>query len=186
MRPSRSSADGAEGGAPMEGLAIALIGFAAGYGTRVWQDKLARVVKGPGQAAVRTVGSALGTGTSMGGRAASAGASLGARAVRGGVVTMASGAVAASRVATRQAAGKPGGKPLTRVPVSDGGQATPSATRPKRARSTRAGTTRRSSGTTTSRSTSGPSRSRPAATGPAKIPPAEAAPTETRPADAAP
>jgi hypothetical protein len=186
-RPSTISRWRAEGGAPMEELAIAgLIGFAAGYGARLFQETFAKVVKGPGQAAVRTVGSALETGAGIGGRTASAGASLGTRAVRSGVATMASGASAASRVAMRRVAGTPARTPMTRVPVSDRAHATPSGTRTRRTGSTGAGSTRRSGGRTSAQPTSRPSRGRPAATGPADARPAEAAPPEMPPAPETP
>jgi hypothetical protein len=92
-----------------------LIGAVAGYGVRLWQEKLPNVVKQPAEAAVRTVGSALGAGASMGGRAA--------------------GAVL--RTATQPAATRVGGKPLLRVPVSGGGRTGSSTPRSRRSGSTR-------------------------------------------------
>src|SRR6266511_3455174 len=91
------------GGGLMEEWVVAgLLGAVAGYGVRVWQEKTPAVVKRPAEAVVRTIGSAVGAGASMGGRAAGAGASLGARAVRGGITTVVSGAGMASRTATRR------------------------------------------------------------------------------------
>src|SRR6266516_6648047 len=66
------------GGALMEWAVAGLIGAVAGYGVRLWQEKLPNLVKGPAEAASRTAGAALGAGASMGGRAA--GAALGAGA----------------------------------------------------------------------------------------------------------
>jgi len=103
-----------------EWVVAGLIGAVAGYGVRLWQEKVPNVVKRPAGAAVRTVGSALGAGASMGGRAA--GATLTA---------------AARRTGTRG-----GRKPVTRIPVSGEGQARPSGARSRRAGSTAAGSTR--------------------------------------------
>jgi hypothetical protein len=94
----------------MEWAVAGLIGAVAGYGVRLWQEKLPNLVKGPAEAASRTVGSALGAGASMGGRAA--GAALGA--------------------AMHRTAGSTGGKPLTRVPVTGGGRS--ARARPQRSR----------------------------------------------------
>lgn len=134
-------------------MVAGLLGAVAGYGVRVWQEKTPAVVKRPAEAVVRTIGSAVGAGASMGGRAAGAGASLGARAVRGGITTVVSGAGMASRTATRRPAGGRG--TMTRVPVSDGGrEAKPSRTRPARARSRTAGATSKQTPRTSPRSRS--------------------------------
>jgi hypothetical protein len=110
----------------MEEWAVAgLIGAVAGYSVRFWQEKMPNLVKGPAEAAVRTAGSAVSAGASTGGRAA--GAALGAAASMGGRA-----AGATLRVATQRTSGKGGGKPLRRVPVTDGGQ--PAAARPRRSR----------------------------------------------------
>jgi hypothetical protein len=110
----------------MEEWAVAgLIGAVAGYSVRFWQAKMPNLVKRPAEAAVRTAGSAVSAGASMGGRAA--GVALGAGASMGGRA-----AGAALRVAAQGTSGKGGGKPLRRVPVTDGGQ--PAATRPRRSR----------------------------------------------------
>ncbi len=103
----------------MEEWAIAgLVGLAAGYGARFWQERVAQVVERPARVAVRTVGSALGTGAAVGGRAAGAGVSLGVGVVRGGVATVAFGAGVASRAAARRAGRGDGGERLTRIQVS--------------------------------------------------------------------
>jgi hypothetical protein len=145
-----------EGGALMEEWVVAgLLGAVAGYGVRAWQEKVPAVVKKPAEAAVRTVGSAVGAGASMGGRAAGAGASLGARAVRGGVTTVVAGAGVASRAATRRSGGGGRGKTMTRVPVSAGRKgSTPSRARSAQPRSRAGGATSKQTPRTTSRSRS--------------------------------
>jgi hypothetical protein len=136
-----------------EWVVAGLIGVAAGYGVRVWQEKTPRAVKKPAEAVVRTIGSAVGTGASVGGRAAGAGASLGARVARGGMATVVSGVGAASTAAARRTGGDGRASTLTRVPVSDqDGEATPSRTRAPRARPRGAGVTSRQSQRTSSRS----------------------------------
>jgi hypothetical protein len=138
-----------------EWVVAGLLGAVAGYGVRVWQEKTPAVVKRPAEAVVRTIGSAVGAGASMGGRAAGAGASLGARAVRGGITTAVSGAGVASRTATRRSARGGRASTMTRVPVSDGGrEAKPSRTRPARARSRTAGATSKQTPRTSPRSRS--------------------------------
>ena len=134
----------------MEWAIGGLVGMVAGYGIRLWQEKAPKAVKQPAEAALRTVGSALGAGARLGGRAASAGASLGADAVQGGVATMAAGAGAVSRAATRRPPGRARGGTLTKVPVSDG-KAEP-ARKPRRRTTTGRATTGR---TTTGRTTAG-------------------------------
>jgi hypothetical protein len=110
----------------MEEWAVAgLIGAVAGYGVRFWQEKMPNLVKGPTETAVRTAGSAVSAGASMGGRAA--GAALGAGASMGGRA-----AGAALRVATQRTSGKGGERSLRRVPVTDEGR--PAAARPRRSR----------------------------------------------------
>jgi hypothetical protein len=95
----------------MEEWAVAgLIGAVVGYSVRFWQEKMPNLVKGPAETAARTAGSAVSAGASMGGRAAGA----------------------ALRVAGQRTSGKAGERPLTRVPVADGGR--PGAARPRRSR----------------------------------------------------
>src|SRR6266540_1433651 len=65
-----------------EWVVAGLLGAVAGYGVRVWQEKTPAVVKRPAEAVVRTIGSAVGAGASMGGRAAGAGATSGRRRPR--------------------------------------------------------------------------------------------------------
>jgi hypothetical protein len=140
-----------------EWVVAGLVGAVGGYGVRVWQEKAPKVVKQPAEAVVRSVGSALGTGASLGGRAAGAGASLGAGAVRGGVATVVSGVGAVSRVAMRRSAGGAGAKTLTRVPVSDGKESRATRTRRPRAGSSQARPAPRQAARTSSRRRSRPS-----------------------------